>query len=419
MGRWDLTAIGVNQVIGGGIFLVPGPIAAALGSWSPIGFVAAGLAMLLIGLCYAEAASRFSVTGGAYVYTRAAFGNLVGFEIGWMQWFVRVSSQAAVVSGIATAIGYYLPGVDLGWGRVLFVSGVTLAVGYLHTKGIRQSALAVNIFTFGKLAPLLVFIAVGSFLVEGWSPGPLPSVSREQAISAGLLLVFTFGGFDTVSVIAGEAKRPQRDIPFGLAAAIICVTLIMTAAQTVYVASSPADFTSATPLADSAQALMGWAGAALIGAGSVVSMLGNNVGGSLSASRMLYAFAEQGDIPTAFGQLHARYRTPVVAIWFSTAVAVLLAVTGSFTVLAGVSAVARLVTYVGVSFATLKLRRRHSSTATFVLPFGPTIPLVAATLSAAMVAGATRQQLLAGALALAGGAVLYWVSARMGRVRAV
>jgi amino acid transporter len=107
IGRWDLTALGINQVIGGAIFLVPAPIASQLGNWSPLGFVLAGFTMLLVALCYAETGSRFRETGGAYLYSRAAFGKFIGFEIGWMQWFVRVSSQAAIVVGIASAISYY------------------------------------------------------------------------------------------------------------------------------------------------------------------------------------------------------------------------------------------------------------------------------------------------------------------------
>ena len=99
--------MGINQVIGGAIFLVPAPIAAQLGNWSPLGFVLAGFAMLLVALCYAETGSRFRETGGAYLYSRAAFGKFVGFQVGWMQWFVRVSSQAAIVSGIAGVIAYY------------------------------------------------------------------------------------------------------------------------------------------------------------------------------------------------------------------------------------------------------------------------------------------------------------------------
>jgi len=405
-GPWDLTALGVNQVIGGAIFLIPAAIAGAIGTWSPVGFLVAGFAMFLIALCYAETASRFSVTGGAYIYTRAAFGRLAGFEIGWMQWFVRVSSQAAIVSGVANALAYYWPAANQSWGHVFVVSTITLLVGYWHVRGIRESAWAINFFAAAKLIPLLIFIGAGAFLIEWRSLGPLPDVSPDQVLTAGLLLVFAYGGFESVAVIGGEAKQPQRDVPFGLGTTILCVTLIMSSAQAVYVFSG-ANTKSLTPLADSAQVLMGSAGAAVIGAGSVLSMLGANVGSSLVASRMLFAFAEQGDIPAVFARISSIYRTPAIAIWVSTGVTLFLAVSGSFVMLASVSALARLVTYTGVSIATLVLRRGNAPIAAFVLPLGAAIPVAATAVSLAMIAGASREQLTTGALALAAGAILY------------
>ena len=407
VGRWDLTALGINQVIGGAIFLTPASIAAEIGTWSPIGFVLAGFAMLLLASCYAETASRFPVTGGAYIYARAAFGNLIGFEVGWMQWFVRVSSQAAIVTGIASALASYWPPAAERGGNALVVSTITLLIGYWHTRGIRQSAWAINFFTVSKLIPLLALIASGLVLADWRSMEPLPAISPKQAITAGLLLVFAFGGFESVAVIAGETRLPQRDVPFALGATILGVTFVMAAVQAVYVATVPGDAESAAPLAESARVLLGWAGAAVIGAGSVISVIGSNVGSALAASRMLFAFAENGDVPRGFAKIHPRYGTPVVAIWFSTTTALVLALTGSFVLLASVSALARLVTYTGVSLATLTLRKPRFPAASFLLPFGATIPLAATAVSLTMFAGATREQLTTGAAALGAGALLY------------
>ena len=115
LGRWDLTALGVNQVIGGAIFLWPAQVAAQVGAWSPIGFVLIGFLSLSVALCFAELGSRFESTGGPYLYTRAAFGDFVGFEIGWMQWFSRASSQASIMAATAVALGYYWPSLTAGW----------------------------------------------------------------------------------------------------------------------------------------------------------------------------------------------------------------------------------------------------------------------------------------------------------------
>lgn len=91
-------AIGVNQVIGGAIFLVPAQIAWPAGNCSPYAYLAADAVTLVVALCFAEVASRFQRTGGTYVYARTAFGSFVGFEVGWTQWFTRASSHASIVS---------------------------------------------------------------------------------------------------------------------------------------------------------------------------------------------------------------------------------------------------------------------------------------------------------------------------------
>src|SRR5436190_2109395 len=117
LGRWDLTALGVNQVIGGAVFLLPATLAARIGSWSWIAVGLVGVMALLVALNFAEAGSRFEGTGGAYLYTRAAFGRFAGFEVGWMLWFTRVASWASVVNGLAGALGYFSPTLASGWPR--------------------------------------------------------------------------------------------------------------------------------------------------------------------------------------------------------------------------------------------------------------------------------------------------------------
>src|SRR4030095_11833005 len=131
LGRWDLTAIGVNQVIGGAIFLMPSQVPAQIGGWSPLAFVLMGLASMTVALCFAEVGSRFDGTGGPYLYTRAAFGRFVALDVGWVQWFTRASSQASVMAGIAVALGYYWPTATAAWPRALLLTGVTAVLTWI------------------------------------------------------------------------------------------------------------------------------------------------------------------------------------------------------------------------------------------------------------------------------------------------
>ena len=181
LGRWDLTAIGINQVIGGAIFLMPAQVAAQVGNWAPLALLAIGLASMCVALCFAEVGSRFEGTGGPYLYTRAAFGRFVAFEVGWMQWFMRATSQASVANGLALAVGFYWPAVVSGMGRASLITAITLLLLWVNVRGIRQSAWVVNSLTVGKLLPLSAFIIGGLFFLRPDRLGPLPPVTLEQA----------------------------------------------------------------------------------------------------------------------------------------------------------------------------------------------------------------------------------------------
>ena len=239
--------------------------------------------------------------------------------------------------------------------------------------------------------------------------------------TAALLMIFVFGGYDVVPVPAGEASNPRRHIPFALVMTIAVVTVVMTLTQLVAAGTLPNLASSKTPLADAASLFMGGAGALLIGIGSVISMTGNNAGQILTGSRMLFALAENGQLPGWFGRIHPRFRTPANAILFSASVALVLALTGSFVKLAVVSAVARLVTYTGACASTLILRGQRFEgqvkRPTFVIPMGPVVPIVAVLISVAILFGATREQILGGSLALAAGAFLFAINSFVSRPR--
>ncbi len=415
LGRWDLTAIGINQVIGGAVFALPASLAALSGAWSPLLAVAAGFASLLIAVTFAEVGSRFDATGGPYLYTRAAFGRFAAFEVGWMQWFTRVASWAAVINVLAASLGFYWPVVTAGAPRAALMTGIIAVLAIINVLGIRQSAIVLNALTIGKLTPLAIFIAAGLPAVawDRLAPGAAPdaaSLSRSA-----LLLIYAFGGYEVVPVPAGEAKDPRRGVPFALVTTILAVTVILALAQVVCLGTLPALASSKTPLADAAAVFLGAGGAALLTLGAVLSTLGNNMGQALSGSRSLFALAEQGDVPRFFASVHPRFRTPAVAIVTTAAASLGLAVSGTFASMAAASAISRLVVYVATCAAALQLRRRAFGgtvrPATFVVPLGPVIPVTAIVIALAILAGASSTQLISGAVALAAGAVLFLIAA--------
>jgi amino acid transporter len=411
LGRWDLTAIGVNQVIGSAVFALPSALAASSGAWSPWMVAGVGLASMLIALSFAEVASRFDGTGGPYLYARAAFGRFAAFEVGWMLWFTRATSWAAVITVLIAALGRYWPRVTAGMPRIVLLSSIVAVLAAINIRGIRQSSFVVNALTIGKLAPLLIFIAAGLFYVDGSRLTGGDNVSLASLSASGLLLVFAFGGYEVVPVVAGETRDPRRDVPFALIMTIVIVTIVMTLTQVVALGTFPGLAQSKTPLADAAALFLGGSGAAMLTVGAVLSTSGNNMGQALSGSRNLFALAEQGDLPAFFARVHPTYRTPVNAIVVTAGVALVLAVSGTFQALAAASAISRLVVYVATCASTLRLRGAPGvNPPVFRVPFGPVIPLAAIAFALAILAGASRLQLLSGTGALAAGAVLYLIA---------
>jgi amino acid transporter len=409
LGKWDLTAIGVNQVIGSGVFLIPASVAAAVGGWSWLLVGLVGVLAMMIALNFAEAGSRFEGTGGAYLYTRAAFGGFVSFEIGWMLWVTRATSWASVVNGLADALGYYWPALAGGAPRLALIAVVILTIMAINIAGIRQSAVVVNVLTIAKLTPLVIFILLGLPHVAWGALEPALSPTFEQWSAAALLLIFAYGGYEVVPVPAGEARDPRRAVPFAMIATILIVGAVMTLVQVTALGTLPGLAASRTPLADASALFLGAGGALLMTAGAAISMTGNNVGQALSGSRNLYALAEQGDLPRVFGQVHARFQTPAFAIVFTSIVVLGLALFSDFRTMAASSAVARLLVYAGTCASVLALRRQQGR-APFTVPLGPVVPVVALVLSMALVYGATATQIRVGLIGLAVGAMLYAVA---------
>jgi amino acid transporter len=414
LGKWDLTAIGVNQVVGGAVFALPAALAANAGAWSPWMVAAVGVASMLIALSFAEVASRFEGTGGPYLYTRAAFGRFPAFEVGWMMWFTRAASWASVINVLVSSLGFYWPSLTSGPRRTLLITGIIATIAAINIRGIRQSSIVVNVLTAGKLLPLAIVIAAGVFFVD-WSrlaAGAPPSLTQLSA--SGLLLIFAFGGYEVIPVPAGEGRNPRRDVPFALITTIAIVTVLFTLAQIVTLGTLPSLSSSRTPLADSAALFLGPAGAAMITIGAVFSTAGNNMGGALSGSRNLFALAEQGDLPHFFGRIHPAFRTPVNAILVTAGISLVLALSGTFQSMAQASAISRLLVYVATCASMLRLRsgrfRDIVNPAEFTVPFGPVIPVAAIAIAMTILAGATAVQLRNGLAALAAGAVLYLIA---------
>lgn len=404
VGFWGLVLMCINAVVGSGVFLLPYESFLLLGPfslWAPLLFA---VPVFILVLNFAEAASHFDGPGGAYLYARSAFGDFIGFETGWMNWLARVTSLASLSNGFVLALALLLPSLKTGLPRALVITGSILILAAIHYAGVRYGAASIYVFTIGKLVPLLGFIVIALF---AWKSNPIPASfalpgAGTQWIDAGLFMLFAYAGFENLGVPAGEFRNPRRDLPLALLVGTLAIAAIYVLVQLGAMSALPDLSKSDTPIASAAAEIVGPIGAVIVTIGALLSMAGTNSGTMLEGSRMLYALA----LDRRMGRVawvHATLRTPAVAIVIHAAVALALALGGSFRQLALLSAVARLTTYLVTCLAVPRLRKLNEG---FRTP-GLIVPILGVLVSLVFVVNLDRWKLLAAAIAIGVGAIVY------------
>ncbi len=202
--RWQIVALVLNDVIGSGVYLLPAGAAALLGGASVGAVVLAGAAVLLVVLCFAEAASHFDQPGSAYLYAREAFGELIGFEVGWMTWLARVASVASLAVAFAQALGYLWPEARAGWGREAAIILPVLGLTALNVVGIRSGVRTAVLLAVAKIVPLLVFVAAGTVWALRNGAGGLAGMAGAAGAA---------GGAGLAGAAAGSLARGGRSPP--------------------------------------------------------------------------------------------------------------------------------------------------------------------------------------------------------------
>jgi APA family basic amino acid/polyamine antiporter len=405
--RWQLVALAINDVVGSGIYLLPAAAAALLGAASVWAVVLAGFAAALLVLCFAEASSYFDEPGGAYLYTREAFGRFVGFEVGWMTWLSRVAALASYANGLVLATVYLWPAAATRGARAAIISGLLVVLAGVNVRGVAAGARMAVALVVAKMLPLMFFIIVGAWFVDGSRLTALEVPHRGALGQAALLLLFAYAGFENTPAAAGEYRDPRHNVPFALLSMILIVTLIYGAVQVVGLGTLPQIARSSSPLADAAARFAGRPGAWLLTLGAVLSIAGIAGSTMLTGPRYLFALASDGFGPQWLARVHPDYRTPAAAIVVQAMIALALALSGSFVQLASLSIVARLATYVGTAAAVPVLRRSRADRAAVRLPLGPSIPIAALLLGIPLLASATGPDLIISAVALAAGGAIY------------
>ena len=373
--RADLTLAIVNGVIGSAIFGMPAQIAALTGVLSPIAHLIAALGVLTIVLCFAEVASRFEDSGGAYLYSREAFGRHVGFQAGWLTLWTRLLSAAANLNVFASYLSQILPAAGQGPGRSAVIIGVLFVITVINLIGVKQASWTVDVFTIAKLLPLALLVLLGLPLVSG-DVLRTQVVAEPQWTQAVLLLIFAFGGFEAPLMSAGEAKDARKDSAFALLVALGVIAVVYVSIQYVTIGIVPNLQQEKAPIAAAFSVLWGPVGITFASFAAMISVWGWATGNGLQSPRLLFSMAERGELPGVFAKVHPRFLTPHVAIVGFSIVAGALAIGGTFEGNAVLSAIVRLIIYAMVCLS-LWVFRRTKGPAQFQVPFALPVSAVA------------------------------------------
>jgi APA family basic amino acid/polyamine antiporter len=420
IGRWSLAALTVNCILGSGVFGLPSILSALLGRGSILAVVIAAVAVGIIMGCFAEVASRFSHSGGPYLYAQEAFGRFMGIQVAWLMWIVRVTSCAANANLFVVYLGEFWPKATSPSLKLTILSLLIGILAAVNVLGVQAGTRVSTCFTVAKLSSLITVAGAGGFYLLLKHPAP-PHLTLapggSQWTRAIVLLVFAYGGFEAALISAGEAKDPRRDLPFALLTALVTCAALYGLIQWVAVGILPDPSQSDRPLADVAQIIMGSTGASLTAIGALLSIYGYLSANILTMPRITFALAERGDFPSVFAILQRRFRTPYFSILVFAALVWIFAWFGNFAGNATLSAGSRLFYYGVVCAALPMLRKKAVMPPRFQLPAGILFAILGILICVGLLAEIEYQNSLI-LLAAVAVAFLNWLAVRRRRVEA-
>jgi len=371
------TLYGINAVIGSGIFLLPQKIYSGLGPASLAVMFGVAILVMLLSACLAETAGYFDKNGGAMQYSKAAFGDFVGFNVGILGWAVTVIAWAAMLAGFAKIFIITFPAFE-GYNLPISI-GMLILLSLMNIAGLKTSKMFTLTATVAKLIPIVLFSLFAIFFIPGGvSKGNFtPFLQLESGTnlfssisSTAVYIFYGFIGFETMSIVAGEIGAPVQDA-----------------------------FVE----------MIGPIGAPLVSYGALISIAGLNIGESIMVPRFGAALATEKLLPEGLGKTNSK-NAPVIAIIISGIFAFLLLLSGSFETLATFSVVFRFFQYIPTALAAIKLRKMYpDKKVTFRVPFGPVIPVLAVVISILMIAGDNMMNFVWGAIGLVIASGLYFV----------
>lgn len=393
LGAFDLILLGVGAIVGTGIFILPGTVAASHSGPAIIfSFLIAAFVCALAGMCYSEFSSSVPVTGSAYTYGYIVFGEIIAWFVGWALVLEYGLAAASVATGWSSYLVSLLEGFNISIPTAL--SGpfnpaegtyinlpavfIIMIISFLLSFGIQESAKINKIMVFVKVGVILLFIIVGAFYVKPENWQPFMPFGMEGIISGAALVFFAYLGFDAVSSAAEEVKNPQRNLPIGIIGSLlvcsflyISVSLVMTgvAPYTLLNVNNPVSYVLQLVQQD-------WI-AGVISLGAVTGIMTVILVMIYGGSRLLFALGRDGLLPKIMTKLSPKYQTPTINTWIFAFAVSFCAGFIPLDRLAELVNMGTLIAFTIVSLGVLFLRKNKSiPSGGFKVPFFPVLPIL-------------------------------------------
>jgi amino acid transporter len=406
--KWTLVLMIINSIIGAGIFGLPSKIFQLTGVYSIAAFFVCAAIVLVFILCFAEVGSRFNTTGGPYLYILTAFGRFPAFLMGWLLFLTRIFNYATLINLLVTYVSFFSASFNEPFARagiILFITGILTWINHIGVKNIAQTS---NFLTIAKLLALGIFIIVGLFFLNAdlFTVKQIPTLTSFS--TAVLLLVFAFGGFESVMINTGEINNPSKTIPFGLLTATIVVAVFYILVQITCIGTLPGLAGSEKPLAEAASGFMGSIGGKFIALGAFLSILGTLNIIMFSGSRLPFAFSNEGQFPKIFSYVHPTFRTPTVSLLLMAVVSAVISIAWTFLTALTVAVIIRVTVYLFVCASLIMLRKKMpQQTGHYKIPLGNVVAILGILISIWLLSAAKLIELRNAAIFLGVGVIIY------------
>jgi APA family basic amino acid/polyamine antiporter len=391
LGPFDLTLMGIGTIVGTGIMVLTGIVAAKNAGPSIIfSFILAGIICGIVALCYAELGSALPISGSIYTYTYVSIGEFVAFLTGWCILSIYVLSLAAVANSWTSYFGNFLDLFHIsipkyltnipGKGGIMNLPAicVVLLITWLVSKGTKESKKINNLMVLVKLSVIFLFLIVGSFYIKPGNWTPFFPYGSHGVITGAASVFFSFVGFDAIATSAEEVKNPQRDLAFGIIASLLISTALYIGVCLVMTGIVPYKQLN---VPDAMAYVLKLSGANLVSEivslGAIIGMLAVILACIYASTRILFVMSRDQLLPKKFAAVHAHSNAPTFSTFAVGTIGAILAGFFDLNLLTNLVNISALVTFVMVTISLMILRKTQPNLKrSFKVPFVPILPLI-------------------------------------------